>query len=94
MCAVLFGERLERVDQIAQRIHQGDARAMAESAHALKGAAGTITAEPLRALAAEIEAAGKAGDLTQVVSLTDQLRAEAERCLRFIPDLKERMNVS
>ena len=55
-------------------------------------AAGTVTAEPLRDLAAEIEAAGKAGDLTQVASLADQLRAEAQRCLRFIPEIQERMN--
>ena len=84
----------ERVDQIAQRIHEGDVRATAESAHALKGAAGTVAAESLRALAAEIEAAGKAGDLTQVELLADQLRAEAQRCLQFIPEIQERANVS
>jgi two-component system sensor histidine kinase/response regulator len=88
------GDLPERVDQIAQRIQQGNAQATAESAHALKGAAGTVTAEPLRALAAEIEAAGKTGDLTQVASLADQLRAEAQRCLSFIPELQERMNAS
>jgi Amt family ammonium transporter len=80
------------VEQIAEHVYQGNAPAAAESAHALKGAAGTVTAEPLRALAAEIEAAGKAGDLTQVASLADQLRAEAQRCLRFIPEIQERMN--
>jgi PAS domain S-box-containing protein len=84
----------ERVQQIAQRIHQGDARATAESAHALKGAAGTVTAEPLRTLAAEIEAAGKAGDLPQVASLVNQLCAETQRCLRFIPEIKKRINAS
>jgi Amt family ammonium transporter len=88
------GDLPERVDQIAQRIQQGNPQATAESAHALKGAAGTVTAEPLRALAAEIEAAGKTGDLTQVASLVDQLRTEAQRCLRFIPELQERMNAS
>ena len=76
----------------ASTIDQDDARAAAESAHALKGAAGTIAAEPLRALAAGIEATGKAGDLAEVASLVDQLRGEAQRCLRFIPELKERMN--
>ena len=88
------GDLPKRVDQIAQRIAQGDARATAESAHALKGAAGTITAEPLRALAAKIEAAGKAGDLTPLASLADELRAETQRCLRFLPEIQERMNAS
>jgi HPt (histidine-containing phosphotransfer) domain-containing protein len=88
------GDLPKRVEQIAQRIDQGDAGAMADAAHALKGAAGTMTAEPLRALAAEIEAAGKAADLTQVASLVDQLRAEAQRCLRFIPKLKRPTNAS
>ena len=84
----------KRVDQIVERIRQGDAPAAAESAHALKGAAGIVTAESLRMLAAEIEAAGKAGDLTRIASLADQLRAEAQRCLRFIPELQERINAS
>ena len=88
------GDLPQRVDQIAQFIHEDDVRAAAESAHALKGAAGTIAAEPLRTLAAEMEAAGKAGDLASAASLVDQLHAEAQRCLRFIPELKERMSDS
>jgi PAS domain S-box-containing protein len=88
------GDLPERIDEIAERVHQGDARAMAESAHALKGAAGTITAESLRALAAAMEAAGKAGDPTPLASLADQLCAEAQRCLRYIPELQQRMNAS
>jgi CheY-like chemotaxis protein len=75
-----------------QRLHEGDTRATVESAHALKGAAGTVTAEALRALAAEVEAAGNASDLTWMASLVEQLRAEAQRCLHFIPELQKRMN--
>jgi len=45
----------ERVDQVAEHIHRGEAQAASEMAHALKGAAGTVTAEFVRALAAEIE---------------------------------------
>jgi CheY-like chemotaxis protein len=83
-----------RVDLIAQDIHQGDALSTTESAHALKGAAGTVAAEPLRALAAKIEAAGKAGDPTPLASLADELRAEARRCLRFFPELQATLKAS
>ena len=53
------GDLPERVEQIARHVGGRDAGATVDSAHALKGAAGTVTAEPLRALAAAIEAAGK-----------------------------------
>jgi len=82
---------LESVEQIAQHAAQGDAQATAETAHSLKGEAGTITAEPLRALAAEIEAAGKAGDLTPLATLVVRLREEAQRCLQFLPELRRRL---
>ena len=55
---------------------------------------GHITAESLQALAAEIEAAGKAGDLAEAAPLADRLSDEADRCLRFIPELRMRMNAS
>jgi CheY-like chemotaxis protein len=82
---------LESVEQIARCAAQGDARATAETAHSLKGEAGTMAAEPLRALAAEIEAAGKAGDLTPVATLVVRLRAEAQRCLEFLPTLRRQL---
>jgi HPt (histidine-containing phosphotransfer) domain-containing protein len=82
------GDLSERVDQIARHVRQGDAQATVELAHALKGAAGTMTAESLQALAAAIEAAGKTGDLTSAVPLADRLGDEAHRCLHFIPELQ------
>jgi len=83
---------LASVEQIAQHAAQGDTQATAETAHSLKGEAGTMTAEPLRVLAAEIEAAGKAGDLTPVATLVIRLRAEAQRCLEFLPELRRRLS--
>jgi len=79
------------VDQITQNIQNGDIKAAIESAHSLKGAAGTITADPLRMLAAEIESAGKSGNLAEVAPLADQLREEAQRCMKAIPKLRELM---
>ena len=79
-----------RVQQIAEQVHVSDGAAAATLAHALKGAAGTVAAEPLRAVALKIETVGKAGDLAEMAALIDQLRDEAERCIHFIPAFKER----
>jgi len=85
------GDLRNRVDQIVGQAEAGDARAAAESAHALKGAAATITAESLRDLAARIEATGKTGDAREVAALADQLRDEAGRFLSILPGLREEM---
>jgi PAS domain S-box-containing protein len=81
-----------RVDQIIGDVSQQNAAAAVESAHALKGAAGTMAAEPLRAAAAEIEMASKSRELTKATAATGRLRAEAERCLRYIPELKQKID--
>ena len=76
------------VGRIVEHVASGDARETAEAAHFLKGAAGTMEARPLRALAAEIELAGREGDLARAASLVEQLHEETQRCLQFIPDLQ------
>jgi HPt (histidine-containing phosphotransfer) domain-containing protein len=78
-------------DQIVLKAREGNAKTLAEAAHALKGTAGIIAAEPLRLLAKTIESAGKAGDLTEVTSLVKQLDSEVQRCLKAIPELRERL---
>jgi PAS domain S-box-containing protein len=88
------GDLAQRVEKIAQHARQGDARATAESAHALKGAAGTMGAEAVRALAAGIEAAGGDGDLARAASLAGELRDEVRRCLCYVPELREKMTTS
>jgi PAS domain S-box-containing protein len=85
---------LPAVEQIARYALAGDPRATAEAAHALKGEAGTITADPLRAAAAAVEAAGKTGDLSQVTALVERLRDEAQRCLGYLPDLRREIAAS
>jgi Amt family ammonium transporter len=91
LLADFAGDLPDRVAQILRSVDDGDATAAAEAAHALKGAAGILAAEPLRALAARIEATGKAGHLDEIASLTEELRAEAQRCLEFIPGLRNRV---
>lgn len=82
---------VDSVDAIKQAIQRGEAAAAAEAAHALKGAAGAVTAEPLRAMAYNVELQGKAGHLDEVAELAEQLCAEAERCLQFIPEVRAQM---
>jgi PAS domain S-box-containing protein len=88
------GDLAPRVEKIARHARQRNARAAAESAHALKGAAGTMGAEAVRTLAAGIEAAGGDGDLARAALLADELRGEVQRCLRYVPELREKMTAS
>ncbi len=82
----------QRVEKIARHARQGDARAATESAHALKGSAGMMGAEAVQTLAARIEATGREGDLAQAASLADELRGEVQRCLRYLPELREKIS--
>jgi Amt family ammonium transporter len=82
---------LDRVDEIARHAANRDTAAAAEAAHALKGAAGTLAAEPLQALTGAIEAAGKSGDADLLASAVDALRREIRECLDFAPIIRERM---
>ncbi len=88
------GDLAERVEKIAGYARRGDARATTESAHALKGTAGMMSAGAVQALAARIETAGGDGDLAKAASLADELRGEVQRCLHYLPELREKMTLS
>lgn len=75
----------DRVEEIRRFAATGDCNSAAEAAHSLKGAAAIMGAEPIRNLAAEIEALGRAGVKTQLTELADQLGKEMKICLDFIP---------
>jgi Amt family ammonium transporter len=79
------------IENITRHARAGESKAAADAAHALKGAAGIIGAEPLRALAAEIEAAGKAGNIEEEASSLRDIQAEMRRCLNYIPDIRNRL---
>ena len=78
----------QQVDAIALHVAAGDPEAVAEAAHSLKGGAAIIGAEPLRELAAEVEAAGRAGEPSLLLDMVQDLRDEMDRCLTFIPILR------
>ncbi len=81
----------DRVERIARPVREGNAAAAGVAAHGLKGEAGTMAAESLRALAAAIESAGKANELSKVAALVDQLGDEVQRCRQYIPELRRQL---
>lgn len=69
-------------------VPQGDVGATARVSHALKGAAGTVAAEPIRALASSIESLAKRGLLDDASAELDRLRDEIDRCIAFLPQAR------
>ena len=59
------------ISEIREGLAQGDAKTVADRAHALKGSALGLGANTLGGLAAELEKAGKAGDLAAAGSLLE-----------------------
>ncbi len=83
--ALFLREGGERAAAIAAALETADGRAVARAAHAFKSAAAAIAARPLAALLAEIEAAGRAGELAVARSLGARLveeHAAVVACLR------------
>ncbi len=66
----------------------GNLSGMAAAAHALKGAAGIIGAEPLREITAQLENAGMGNDSSRVDSLLQDLQSEMAQCLKQIHQLR------
>jgi Amt family ammonium transporter len=75
----------QQVDAIVLHATNGEVHAAAEAAHSLKGAAAIIGAEPLRAKAAKIEKAGRAGEISSLSEMVHDLSSEMDRCLAYIP---------
>lgn len=76
---------------IRQAANQQDSRATAEAAHSLKGAASILSATAVQQAAAQIEATARAGDLTEISSLVDNLDRELRQCLESLPTLRQQI---
>ena len=74
----------ERVGQILRSLEECDATGVADTAHSLKGTAAIVAAEDIRAVAAQLEATGRSGDLKDAKQFADQLRVEMQSCVEFI----------
>jgi two-component system sensor histidine kinase/response regulator len=69
---------------IATALGKGDAGAMRESAHTLKGASSNMRASATTSAAAQLEFAADSGDSTLIPDLAEKLRAEVKRTIEFL----------
>lgn len=85
--AGLFLEEYPRLfEAMANGAESHDSNAVTSAAHQLKGLFGQFGAEPARAVALNIEMAARAGELTQVSILLEELRVSLKR---MDPELRE-----
>ncbi|MEX0725697.1 MAG: Hpt domain-containing protein [Planctomycetaceae bacterium] len=78
----------QRIDEITLLSVSDDLQNMAEVAHSLKGAAAIVGAEEVRALATDIENAGRVEDPARLPHLIKNLRGEIQTCMNAIPHLR------
>ncbi len=68
-----------RLIDVAAAVQAGDATAAFENAHAVKGSAATLGALRLAELCRQVEAMGRAGDVSGAASVMASVQAEYER---------------
>ncbi len=74
LLALLHESSLSDLEKITTAEASGDANAMGEAAHSIKGAAASLGVEGLRDVAYELEKAGRDGDLQLAVSFVASLK--------------------
>lgn len=74
-----LGDAAPRIAAIGAAIAGGDARALRETAHALKGSSGTVGARQLAALCGEIERCAQRGALVEAAALHARATRELAR---------------
>lgn len=75
----------ENLTQISDYLTAGDAVQTARTSHALKGAAGALSAWGVQEVAARIEHAARAGVIDNVLTVIAELQQEVDRCLAYLP---------
>ena len=68
-----------QIEALKAAVEAADSKAAERKAHSIKGAAANMATEGLRAVAADIETSGKAGDVDTARSLLPQLEDAFER---------------
>jgi CheY-like chemotaxis protein len=91
--ALLLLEEFERqaatdVQEIKRHVDAGDCQATAQVAHALKGAAGILSARALCGVAFKLEQMGRSGRLASEKQLLAQLDVELRRCVGYLPAVR------
>ena len=87
-------EAASDLPELALHLASGDSVRAAKVAHALKGAAGVLSADAVRRSAAELERLCRAGNLAEVEALRSKLRDEVRQCIEFIPAARTTMSVA
>jgi len=80
------------LEQLQKSVGAGDSQQTARVAHALKGAAGILSAEALRQVASELEQLGRACDLAPATACMERLHLEVTRCLQHIPKVQAELS--
>jgi HPt (histidine-containing phosphotransfer) domain-containing protein len=75
----LTDQTAQDVQSISVAIQQQNAGALAAAAHRLKGASANVSAEGLRAVAAELESLGRNNTLAPAAALFPKLQTEFAR---------------
>lgn len=77
--AVFLADVPDRMQDLQQMLTATEASGVERIAHGIKGAAANVGAEATRAVAAEVEQLGRAGDLQQAAAAITRLEQEVER---------------
>lgn len=86
MAALFLSECPRQLDAVRQAVAAGDAAALEQAAHLLRGSVGNFVASEATAAAARLEAFGRAGDLSHAAGALRALEAAIER---LTPALRE-----
>lgn len=85
-----FMENLSvRIDELDDSLQLNDYQTFVRSAHNLKGVSANFSAEPIRNLAAQLEAMGNDKDLSNAPHLISKLKDEASRAKKFFENLRK-----
>jgi len=93
LLATFAGDAPARVAAIESASRDGDAAAIATSAHAFKSAAGAVSAKPLAEMLGRIELAARAGNIDEACTLAAGIRQEATAVLDVIAGLRAEIGV-
>ncbi|MBI5600308.1 MAG: Hpt domain-containing protein [Gemmatimonadetes bacterium] len=89
MAALFLSECPRQLDAVRRAVAAGDAAALEQAAHLLRGSVGNFVASEATAAAARLEACGRAGDLSQVAGALRVLEAALERLTPALREMTE-----
>ena len=76
---MFLGEARPRLSAMREALEAGDARALEEAAHALRGSSANLGAQGMEAACVGLEEKGRAGDFDGAWEMLGGLRTEFER---------------